>query len=246
MSSVDIKILGISATPVKDGNCDTLVQESLKAAKGLTDEIGNVETEFITLAEKNIAMCTNCQWCIENKAPCKIKDDAHPIYEKMTESDGIIFGAPAWGLTLSPPLTILWSRARYYAIFTRKLHNKVAGHLAVGFFGLGLDATLESMVNLTRMLMIPVARGWAITSTAAYGERPKYLKDGVRGDKAGIIRAKNVGIRVVEVTRMVKYATEHGIVLDPKYQTTVFGGHWQIPREKVLVDGVWRNTDEVL
>ena len=81
MSAVDIKILGISATPVTDGNCDTLVQESLRAAKGLTDEIGNIETEFITLAEKNIAMCKNYQWCIENKAPCKVRDDAHAIYK---------------------------------------------------------------------------------------------------------------------------------------------------------------------
>jgi len=244
MGSVDIKILGLSATPVKGGNCDTLVQESLKAARELADEIGNVETEFVTLADKNIAMCTNCQWCMENRAPCKVKDDAHMVFDKVKESDGVIFGAPAWGLTLSPPLTILWSRVRYYAIFTRKLHNKVAGYLAVGFFGLGLDATLDAMTNLTRMFMIPVARGWAGSSTAAYGERPRYLKEGVRGDKAGMVRTRNVGIRVVEVTRMVKYATEHGIVLPPKYQTTVFGGHWSIPREKVLVEGVWRDKEE--
>jgi multimeric flavodoxin WrbA len=245
MGSVDIKILGLSATPVKGGNCDTLVQESLKAAGELADEIGDVETEFVTLAGKDIAMCKNCQWCIENRAPCKVKDDAHMIFEKMIESDGIIFGAPAWGLTLSPPLTILWSRVRYYAIFTQELRNKVAGYLAVGFFGLGLDATLDSMTNLMRIFMIPIARGWAVSSTAAYGERPKYLKDGVRGDKAGMARARNVGIRVVEVTRMIKYATEHSIVLPQKYQTNVFGGHWSVPREKVLADGVWIDKEGV-
>lgn len=244
MGSVDIKILGLSATPVKGGNCDTLVKESLKAARELADEIGDVDTEFVTLAGKDIAMCTNCQWCMENRAPCKVKDDAHMVFDKVKESDGVIFGAPAWGATLSPPLTILWSRVRYYAIFTRTLHNKVAGYLALGFFGLGLDATLDAMANLTRMFMIPVARGWAVSSTAAYGERPKYLKEGVRGDKAGMIRTRNVGIRVVEVTRMIKYATEHGIVLPPKYQTTVFGGHWSVPREKVFVEGVWRDKEE--
>jgi len=243
MAVVNIKVLGLSATPVKGGNCDTLVQESLNAAKELTDEIGEVETEFITLAGKNIAMCTNCQWCIENRAPCKIKDDAHMIFDKIAESDGIIFGAPAWGLTLSPPLTILWSRVRYYAIFTRKFHNKVAGYLAVGFFGLGLDATLDAMTNLTRMMMIPVARGWAVSSTAAFGERPRYLKQGVRDDKAGMLRARNVGVRVVEITRMIKYATEHGVVLPPQHQTTVFGGHWGIPRDKVFVNGVWREKE---
>ena len=76
MSEVDIKILGLSATPVKDGNCDTFVKEGLKGARELEGEGGKVMTEFVSLAVKKIAMCQNCLWCIENKAPCKVKDDA--------------------------------------------------------------------------------------------------------------------------------------------------------------------------
>ncbi len=243
MGVVDIKILGLSATPVKGGNCDTLVRESLKGAKQLESEIGKVKTEFITLADKQIAMCKNCQWCIENKAPCKVKDDAHEIFDKIIESDGIIFGAPTWGLTLSPPLTVLWSRVRYYAIFTQLLNNKVAGYLTVGFFGLGFDACLDQMENLMKRMMIPVARGWAVTSTILSGEKPRYLKNGVRDDKRGMFMARQAGIRVVEVTRMIKYATEHGIVLPDKYKTTVFGGHWETPREKVFIDGVWMEKE---
>jgi len=49
MSEVDISILGLSATPVKDGNCDTFVKESLKGARELEGEIGRVETEFVSL-----------------------------------------------------------------------------------------------------------------------------------------------------------------------------------------------------
>ncbi len=57
MRDIRVRILGISGTPVKGGNCDRLVKESLKAAK----QIGNVETEFVTLADKKIAMCQHCQ-----------------------------------------------------------------------------------------------------------------------------------------------------------------------------------------
>ena len=68
----DIKILGISGTPVEDGNCGTMVKEALKVAEELSDpKLGHVETEFITLADKEIAMCKHCQWCIENRSPCK-------------------------------------------------------------------------------------------------------------------------------------------------------------------------------
>ena len=92
---MDVHILGISATPIKDGNCDTVVKEVLKSAKELeSKELGGVTTEFITLADKEIAMCKHCQWCIENRAPCKIKDDAQMIYEKIAQCDGLIVGTP--------------------------------------------------------------------------------------------------------------------------------------------------------
>jgi multimeric flavodoxin WrbA len=240
MGKVDIKILGLSATPVKDGNCDTYVQECLKAAEEMSGDLGKVETEFITLAGKDIAMCTNCQWCIQNKQPCKVKDDAQEIFERIIAADGLIFGAPAWGLTLSPPLTILWSRVRYYAIFTQALKNKVTGYLTVGFFGLGFDACLDQMENLMKRMMIPVARGWAVTSTIYQGDRPRYLEHGVLDDKRGMIMAQQAGVRVAEITRMIKYATEQGVVLPDEYKTTVFGGHWEKKRKKIYKDGVWR------
>ncbi len=83
MGKVDIKILGLSATPVKDGNCDTFVRESLKAAAEMSGGLGKVETDFISLADKKIAMCVNCQWCIKNKKPCKVKDDSQEIYDRI-------------------------------------------------------------------------------------------------------------------------------------------------------------------
>ena len=76
-----VKILGISGTPVKDGNCDKVVQEALRAA----ERIDNIETEFITLADKKIAMCKHCQYCIEHRTGCKIQDDAQIVYQKISE-----------------------------------------------------------------------------------------------------------------------------------------------------------------
>jgi hypothetical protein len=129
---------------------------------------------------------------------------------------------------------------RNYAIFTQALKNKVTGYLTVGFFGLGFDACLDQMENLMKRMMIPVARGWAVSSTIYQGDRPQYLEHGVLDDKRGMIMAQQAGVRVVEITRMIKYATEQGIVLPDEYKTTVFGGHWEKKRKKVYKDGVWR------
>lgn len=239
MVPVNIKVLGISGTPVKGGNCDIMVQEALKSAA----ELGGVETEFITLADKSIALCQHCQWCIENRAPCKIKDDAHPIFDKMIESDGWILGAPTWNATLAPLLLILFSRWRYWHFFTDKMRNKVVGYLTVGFLGMGNERALDVMG--VGGPMIVVAKGWAIASTAAFGQRPAYLEHGVLDDKGGMRRVREVGVRVVEIAKMIKYATQAGIVLPKEYMATSIGARSQLrPTKKVFVEGVWREAKE--
>jgi multimeric flavodoxin WrbA len=75
---MDTRILGLSATPIKGGSCDMLVQEALRAA----EEIEGVKTEFITLAEKKIAACEHCQYCVNNQTYCRIQDDAQAVWGK--------------------------------------------------------------------------------------------------------------------------------------------------------------------
>jgi len=239
---VSIRVLGISGSPIKGGNCDTMVQEALKVAS----EVPGVETEFITLADKQIALCKHCQWCIENRAPCKIQDDAHMVFDKIIKSDGLILGAPVWNVSVAPLFPILISRWRYYQFFTYSFRNKVSGLLSVGFLGMGLERALEDLEVVGRGAGFVVARGWAIASAAAFGQRPAFLEHGVLDDKAGMIRVRNVATKVVEITRMIKYATDAGVTLPEEYKTTFRGAHLKDKEKKILVDGVWRDSDPKL
>ena len=236
MIEVNIKLLGISGTPIKGGNCDTMVQSALASVQG----IPGVETEFLTLADKKIAMCQHCQWCIENRAPCKVKDDAHSIFERMIAADGLILGTPVWNIGAAPIWPILLSRWRYYQFFTYSFRNKVSGTLSVGFLGMGMERALEDLDIVGRGAGFVVARGYAIASRAAFGERPAYLEHGVLDDKAGMARVQNVATKVVEITRMIKYATQASVTLPDDYIRTFRGARLQDARNKVLVDGVWR------
>ncbi len=236
---VSIRVLGISGSPIKGGNCDTMVQEALKVAS----EVPGVETEFITLADKQIALCKHCQWCIENRAPCKIQDDAHMVFDKMIKSDGLILGAPVWNVSVAPLFPILMSRWRYYQFFTYNFRNKVSGLLTVGFLGMGMERALEDLEVVGRGAGFVVARGWAVASTAAFGQRPAFLEHGVLDDKAGMIRVRNVAMKVVEITRMIKYAADAGVTLPEEYRTTFRGAHLKGKEEKILVDGVWRDKE---
>ncbi|HEX77054.1 MAG TPA: flavodoxin family protein [Dehalococcoidia bacterium] len=237
---VAIKLLGISATPIKGGNCDALVQEALKTAQGL----GDVDTEFVTLADKEVAMCRHCQWCIQNRAPCKIEDDYHSIVNQILGSDGLILGAPTWSMTLSPPLLNLWSRFRYFNFFTADLRNKVVGALTLGWFGFGMDKALDVIETLAGIsMMLPVARAGAVVSTAAFGQRAAYMEHGVLDDTLGMARVRAVAERVVEVARMIKYAKEAGIMPPPDQLVTLTGAHLKPAGKKVFIDGVWRDKE---
>ena len=223
---VDVHILGLSATVIKDGNCDIVVKEALKSAEELTSpELGKVTTEFITLADKEIAMCEHCQWCIENRAPCKIKDDAQMIYERIAKCDGLILGTPVWLNTISPPFPILVSRARTMVFFTHNFRNKVVGLLTLGFLGWGFERCIDTLRNLmTPFHMIPVMEASVTASTVAFGQRAEYLEHGALDDSRGMMRTRMVGPRVVEIARMIKYATENGIVIPEEFKRTFSGG----------------------
>lgn len=215
-----VHILGLSASPVLGGNCDKLVKLALQSAA----EIEGVETEFITLADKKIAVCQHCQYCMINQTYCRIQDDAQPIWESMKACDGIIIGAPTWLRTVAPQILMLLSRCRYQIFFGFDFRNKVVGALTVGWFGRGMDiATLEIMHIVSRFMMIPVAEGMATSSSVAIGKRADYMEHGVLDDPSGVVQAKNVGYRVAEMTKMIKFAIDSGVGVPPEYQVTASG-----------------------
>ncbi len=126
------------------------------------------------------------------------------------------------------------------------MRNKVGGAVTTGFFGFGMENTLNILNDLTP---IPVARGWATASTAAFGQRPAYLDKGVIEDTQGMRRVRMVGQKVVEVARMIKYATENGAVLPDEYRLRTGMGAKILPDDEIskakeLRKGVWRSKEK--
>jgi len=239
MPNVEIKVLGLSATVVRNGNCDTAVKEALKEATKLV----GVQTEFITMADKKVDMCRHCQYCMEHRSRCQIEDDANEILETMERVDAIIFGSPTWCRTVSPPLLNLFSRARHIGFFTQSLRNKVAGFITIGFLGFGMENALHVMEELTYGHgMIRAARAAAQGSTVIFGKRAAYLEHGVMDDKRGMRYVKIVGHRVVEIAKIVKYATAAGVIQATQYNMST--GATMKVSDKVFKDGVWRPREK--
>ena len=82
-----MKVLGISASPRKGQTTDRLVQAVLDGVDGAFD------TEFISLAGKDIRGCQACLACVTDNI-CRVHDDMYDIAPKVNEAAAIVFGAP--------------------------------------------------------------------------------------------------------------------------------------------------------
>ncbi len=239
-----LRILGISGSPIVGGNCDKMVQLSLKAAEESAITPGEIETEFISLGEKKIEMCNGDQWCVAHRSKCNRNDDAMWVFGRMEEADGIIMGGPTWGWTMCPLLTLLLTRGRCYNFFLYTLRNKVCGAVTVGWHGRGCAEALGVLETEQKSaLMIPVARGMALTSTAAFGQTPRYLEHGAMDDKVGVKWVRNVGMRVVEVTRLIKTGMANGGGAPPELCIITSGATMAVPK-KQFVAGVWTEKEK--
>ncbi len=116
-----IKVLGISGSPVKNGNTDRLVKEMVTSLGG---------GDIVLLREKKIMHCTGCMKC-GKAGSCHLKDGMQGVYRKMDSADVIVFGSPSYYDNVSGMMKMLIDRSvPYYT--NKKLHGKKAIIITVG------------------------------------------------------------------------------------------------------------------
>jgi len=90
------KVIAICGSMRRGGNTEQFLQRALEIISEY-----NIDTELITLCDKNIELetCTRCPSdCCQRPAVCTARDDFNEIFRKMLEADGIILGSPTyWG-----------------------------------------------------------------------------------------------------------------------------------------------------
>ncbi len=76
-----MKVLGVSGSPVKNGNTDRALKAVLEAT--------GLETEFVKLADYTVAPCAACLGCVKTNR-CVIQDDGILLAEKVKEADALV------------------------------------------------------------------------------------------------------------------------------------------------------------
>ncbi len=132
-----LKIVGISGSPRPGGNTDRCLAEALSACSE------TCSTEFISLANLQIADCNGCDRCKEvgtRELPCPAyDDDMTPLYEKVASGDGFILASPVYYGSVTGIMKIFMDRfipfyeeAGSRSELKGALRLKPAGAIAVG------------------------------------------------------------------------------------------------------------------
>lgn len=240
-----VKILGIVGTPIKNGNCQYMLEEALKAA----EEEGRVETELIHLEDYQIGYCIGCEGCLRHvhrtqrevgfdvmPVPvkdynCTIKDDMEIIHKKMLEADGIILAAPVYIGTVPGQVKTFIDRVRTF-VHDYRLRGKVAAPLTVAFYrNAGEDTTLQMMtLSLLAIGLTVVAIGASTVSTKhGAGELIKSDRFAIKEDALGMTGVRGVASQVATAALQLKAGKlaleEAGIKIESKGVFPILSGH---------------------
>lgn len=76
-----MKVLGVSGSPVQNGNTDRALKKVLQAT--------GLATEFISLKDFTVASCRACLGCVDTHC-CVIQDDGIALAEKVKQADALV------------------------------------------------------------------------------------------------------------------------------------------------------------
>jgi len=204
-----IRILGIAGSPVKEGNTEALLKETLRA---LASDPG-IETRVLNLSGLEIAGCRHCNWCIKNQTPdkfCSIADGMEEIYPALLKADAIILATPVHIGRMSGLMANLIDRMRVFVygnLHRGKLTDKVGAALVVGFLRHGGLETTLSLLNSTFAVfgMISVGRGgMVLTSVEGKGKVTKGVRHMALEDGLGVLTAKEAVQRAAELAKIIQ------------------------------------------
>ena len=208
------KIVGISGSPVKQGNTETFLSTIMDnaAAKGL-------ETDIVTLAEMNIKNCIHCNHCLSKQKPgryCSLNDDAQQIYEKLETADIIVLASPVYFMRTSGMMATFIDRLRVFIfgnIIGGKLRNKIGISAGVSWLRHGgMETThLSHIFAFMTLDMIPATvhssispmGASAVSSQHGEGVFDASVRIGVNEDLAGIKTAGAQLSRALELLELI-------------------------------------------
>jgi multimeric flavodoxin WrbA len=104
---MEIKVLGISGSPHRHGNTETLLDSFLTGAK-----TAGALVEKVVLKDLDYTPCRGCNAC-HKTGDCIVQDDAITLFDKILQSDAIAVASPIYTMGITAELKGLIDRGQY-------------------------------------------------------------------------------------------------------------------------------------
>ncbi|HOI59431.1 MAG: flavodoxin family protein [Methanoculleus sp.] len=206
--SETVKVLGISGSPRRHGNTETLLDAVLEGAR----EAGG-DVEKVVLRQLDFTSCRGCNAC-HRTGVCVISDDLTAVLEKITAVDVLVLASPIYSMGITAEAKGLIDRAQYF--WARKFilknlyftdeHIRHHKGIFVSTAGLGWENVFDAAFPALTAFFNTT--GFEYWDNVIANDMDRY--GGVGGHPTALAEAREKGRSVVVLIRKMQIAEEPG------------------------------------
>lgn len=199
---MSVIVLGISGSPHRRGNTETLLDAFLEGAGS-----AGADADKVILKSLDYSPCRGCNTC-HKTGECIVKDDAIPLFERILAADCLAVASPIYSMGITAELKGLIDRAQY--LWARKFILKtlyfpddhIRRHKGIFLSTAGLswenvfDAAFPAVTAFFNTL------GFEYYDNIIANEMDRY--GGIKGHPTALKEAHEKGERVVRVIEALK------------------------------------------
>jgi multimeric flavodoxin WrbA len=202
MDPEPVKVLGISGSPHRHGNTETLLDAFLEGAR----EAGGL-VEKVILKSVQFSPCQGCNACHKDGV-CIIKDELIPLFDRILSMDAVALASPIYTMGITAEMKGFLDRAQYlwaqkYILKTRyytREHIRRHKGIFVSTAGTGWENVFSSAFpTMTAFFDI---MGFEYFDNIIANEMDRWK--GIRNHPTALSEAKEKGRKVVNVISRLK------------------------------------------
>ncbi len=197
-----VSVLGLSGSPHRHGNTETLLDAFLEGANSAGGQV-----EKVVLKDLDYNPCRGCNAC-HKTGECIVKDDAIPLFNRILSADCLAVASPIYSMGITAELKGLIDRAQF--IWARKFilknlyfpNEHIQRHKGIFISTAGLswdnvfDAAFPAITAFFNTL------GFEYYDNIIANDMDRY--GGIRGHPTALARAREKGTQVVLLLEKMK------------------------------------------
>lgn len=196
---MDVNVMGISGSPHRHGNTETLLDAFLA---GAAEEGAGIEK--VILKKLDYSPCRGCNTC-HKTGVCIMEDDAPPLFDRILSMDCIAVASPIYSMGITAELKGLIDRAQYlwakkFVLKTLYFPNEhIQRHKGVfiSTAGLSWDNVFDAAFPAITAFFNTI--GFEYYDNIIANDMDKY--NGIKGHPTALDEARDKGRRVVKEIR---------------------------------------------